>query len=48
MVSENSSQAVKVAVNVRPLIAQERVAACQECLSVALGEPQVFPNRIEA
>eukprot|EP00850_Spirogloea_muscicola_P022203 SM000282S10606 [mRNA] locus=s282:44313:52164:- [translate_table: standard] len=33
--------AVKVAVHVRPLIAQERAAKCQQCLSVTPGEHQV-------
>eukprot|EP00897_Mesotaenium_endlicherianum_P000298 jgi/Mesen1/10269/ME000778S09610 len=32
---------VKVAVNIRPLVAAERIAACQECISVVPGEPQV-------
>lgn len=39
---DNAPQSVKVAVNIRPLISQEKLAACQECLTVAHGEPQVI------
>lgn len=36
---ENCS--VKVAVHVRPLIGDERVQGCKECVSVTPGKPQV-------
>ncbi|EFJ12705.1 hypothetical protein SELMODRAFT_40499, partial [Selaginella moellendorffii] len=32
---------VQVAVHIRPLIAQERIQGCKECVSVVPGEPQV-------
>lgn len=42
--SENeATQAVQVALNIRPLIPLERVQGCQECIAVVPGEPQVVP-----
>lgn len=38
--SENCS--VKVAVHVRPLIGDERLQGCKECVSVTPGKPQVL------
>ena len=38
--SENCS--VKVAVHVRPLIGDERLQGCKECVVVTHGKPQVF------
>ncbi|MCO5595992.1 hypothetical protein L7F22_050044 [Adiantum nelumboides] len=35
------TQAVKVAVHVRPLIAVERLQGCKDCVSITPGEPQV-------
>lgn len=41
-VDENeATQAVQVALNIRPLIPLERVQGCKECISVVPGEPQV-------
>jgi hypothetical protein len=37
--SENCS--VKVAVHIRPLIADERLHGCKECVTVTPGKPQV-------
>lgn len=34
-------QAVQVALNIRPLIAFERVQGCKDCITVVPGEPQV-------
>jgi hypothetical protein len=42
--SENKKEetlAVKVALNVRPLIGLERVQGCKDCITVVPGEPQV-------
>ncbi len=36
-----ATQAVQVAVNIRPLIAQERIQACKDCLKVMPHAPQV-------
>ena len=33
---------VKVAVHIRPLIADERQQGCRECVSVTPGKPQVL------
>ena len=41
-VEEGQSQNVKVALNIRPLIAQEQIEGCGECISVVPGEPQVW------
>ncbi|GBG79956.1 hypothetical protein CBR_g30218 [Chara braunii] len=38
---EGESLAVKVALNIRPLIVQERIEGCRECITVLPGEPQV-------
>ncbi len=38
---EAATQAVQVAVNIRPLIAQERIQGCKDCLKVMPHEPQV-------
>ena len=37
----DSSQCVRVAVNVRPLITPELLLGCTDCISVVPGEPQV-------
>nr|POE49803.1 kinesin-like protein kin-4c [Quercus suber] len=39
--SVDSSQCVRVAVNVRPLITSELLLGCTDCISVVPGEPQV-------
>ncbi len=36
-----TTQAVQVAVNIRPLIAMERVQGCSDCIAIVPGEPQV-------
>lgn len=36
------TQAVQVALNIRPLIALERAQGCKDCISVVPGEPQVI------
>ncbi|KAK9993618.1 hypothetical protein SO802_023321 [Lithocarpus litseifolius] len=43
-----SSQRVRVAVSIRPLIMSERLLACTECISVVHGEPlpQVFKDKV--
>jgi hypothetical protein len=35
-----TTQAVQVAVNIRPLIAMERVQGCSDCIAIVPGEPQ--------
>lgn len=40
--SVDSSQCVRVAVNVRPLITSELLLGCTDCISVVHGEPQVL------
>ena len=43
VVSESeATQAVQVALNIRPLIALERVQGCRDCVTVVPGEPQVL------
>lgn len=42
MRSVDSSQCVRVAVNVRPLITSELLLGCTDCISVVHGEPQVL------
>ncbi|ONI35368.1 hypothetical protein PRUPE_1G532000 [Prunus persica] len=37
----DSSECVRVAVNIRPLITSELLIGCTDCISVAPGEPQV-------
>lgn len=37
----DSSQCVRVAVNIRPLITSELLVGCTDCISVVPGEPQV-------
>ncbi|XP_061372067.1 kinesin-like protein KIN-4C [Gastrolobium bilobum] len=37
----DSTQCVRVAVNIRPLITSELLLGCADCISVASGEPQV-------
>lgn len=32
---------VKVAVHIRPLIGDERIQGCQDCVTVVTGKPQV-------
>ncbi|KAH7524747.1 hypothetical protein FEM48_Zijuj06G0152200 [Ziziphus jujuba var. spinosa] len=39
--SVDSSQCVRVAVNIRPLITSELLLGCTDCISVVPGEPQV-------
>ena len=39
--TEKETQAVKVAVHVRPLIASEKLQECKECITIKAGEPQV-------
>lgn len=43
-VEDASNQNVKVALNIRPLIAQEQIEGCSECITVIPGEPQVRIN----
>lgn len=38
----DSSQCVRVAVNIRPLITPELMQGCTDCISVVPGEPQVL------
>ncbi|XP_030542638.1 kinesin-like protein KIN-4C [Rhodamnia argentea] len=38
---KDSSQCVKVAVNIRPLITSELLIGCTDCITVVPGEPQV-------
>lgn len=37
----DSSQCVRVAVHIRPLITSELLLGCTDCISVVPGEPQV-------
>ncbi|XP_022941355.1 kinesin-like protein KIN-4C isoform X1 [Cucurbita moschata] len=39
--SADSSQSVRVAVNIRPLITPELMVGCTDCITVVPGEPQV-------
>ncbi|PON91611.1 Kinesin-like protein [Trema orientale] len=41
MKTVDSSQSVRVAVNIRPLITSELLLGCTDCISVVPGEPQV-------
>ena len=41
-----ATQAVQVALNIRPLIPLERVQGCKECITVVPGEPQVESSPI--
>ena len=41
---KEATQAVQVALNVRPLITQERIQGCKDCILVVPGEPQVCPR----
>jgi hypothetical protein len=41
MDKEAVTQAVQVALNIRPLIAQERSQGCKDCIRVVPREPQV-------
>jgi hypothetical protein len=41
MASQQQGDSVKVAVNVRPLITQELLLGCTDCVTVTPGEPQV-------
>jgi hypothetical protein len=43
MDKEAVTQAVQVALNIRPLIAQERSQGCKDCIRVVPREPQVVP-----
>lgn len=38
---KEATQAVQVALNVRPLITQERIQGCKDCILVVPREPQV-------
>lgn len=38
---KDSSQCVRVAVNIRPLITTELLNGCSDCITVIPGEPQV-------
>lgn len=40
--SADSSQCVRVAVNIRPLITSELMVGCTDCITVVPGEPQVL------
>lgn len=40
--SADSSQCVRVAVNIRPLITSELMVGCTDCITVIHGEPQVL------
>ena len=40
--SADSSQSVRVAVNIRPLITPELMVGCTDCITVVPGEPQVL------
>lgn len=35
---------VKVAVHIRPLIGDEKLQGCQDCVTVLPGKPQVLPS----
>ena len=39
---KDTSQCVRVAVNVRPLVTHELVAGCTDCITAVPGEPQVL------
>lgn len=41
MVEAGEDCCVKVAVHVRPLIGEEKVQGCKDCVSVVPGKPQV-------
>ncbi|KAI4337598.1 hypothetical protein L6164_015993 [Bauhinia variegata] len=41
MENADSTQCVRVAVNIRPLVTSELVLGCTDCISVVPGEPQV-------
>lgn len=38
---KDSSQCVRVAVNIRPLVTPELLVGCTDCITVVPGEPQV-------
>lgn len=40
--TKDSSQCVRVAVNVRPLVTPELLVGCTDCITVVPGEPQVW------
>lgn len=40
-VDKDATLAVKVALNIRPLIGLERLQGCKDCITVVAGEPQV-------
>lgn len=40
--SSSSSQCVRVAVNIRPLVTAELAVGCTDCITVPAGEPQVY------
>lgn len=40
--SSDSTQCVRVAVNIRPLITPELMVGCTDCITVVPGEPQVL------
>ena len=39
---DEGAQAVKVAVHIRPLIGNELLQGCKDCVSLVPGEPQVL------
>ncbi|CAK9163619.1 unnamed protein product [Ilex paraguariensis] len=39
--NKDSSQCVRVAVNIRPLVTSELLVGCTDCITVVAGEPQV-------
>lgn len=39
---KDSSQSVRVALNIRPLIPSELLIGCTNCITVVPGEPQVL------
>ena len=43
-IPEKDSQSVKVAVHIRPLIPEETLQGCKDCVAIPPGEPQVNPR----
>ena len=43
-IPEKDSQSVKVAVHIRPLIPEETLQGCKDCVTIPPGEPQVNPR----
>lgn len=40
--AKDTSQCVRVAVNIRPLVTSELLIGCTDCVTVVPGEPQVL------